>query len=117
MTVTQVSEEKIVPLKLTRPERDETLPVEKPVGKTKDEAREERDAAILAGASAMLTVLARIVSVRLVLLLAAGGAFALSVGALIHPGWQSLTAMGGFDVLVFVPVIVLESGVLNRLRQ
>lgn len=115
MTVALVSETPIrEPLQLRPVEDPIERPIEKPVERSR--VNEERDAAILAGAAAMLTVLARIVSVRLVLGLTAIGAFALSIAATLNPSVPSLIAMGGFDLLVFVPVVALESGVLTKLR-
>ena len=80
------------------------------------EARATRNAAIVIQAGANLLALARIVSARAILGMVAAGAFGLAVAATLHPSTPAMVVMAIFDGLVFVPLVVLESGLLAQSR-
>jgi hypothetical protein len=78
------------------------------------EARKQRQIAVMTMSIGMLTALARVVSARLILLIAILGCFSLGVLATFKPTTQGLIALGLFG-LVTVALILLESGLLERI--
>lgn len=79
----------------------------------RDDAREARNVAVLVQATATLSALARIVSARLILLLAVVGAFALAVFVIERPSWQALVVIAVYASMVMA-LVALESGVFSR---
>jgi hypothetical protein len=119
VAVHKLAETSLEPLRFLKPENggeapQSAPPTEQPV-KTKD--REQRDAAILIQTVSTIAALAKIVSVRLVMLLTAIGAFYLALAAAMHPTVPAIAIMGLFCALIFVPVVLLESGILARLKS
>ena len=94
-----------LPIKPARPVKDDTEAKER---------REQRTVAVMVHATAILTALARVISARLILLIALLGCLSLGVLATFKPSGQGLVAMGLFG-LVTVALVLLESGVLNRI--
>ena len=118
MAVKQIAEQVIEPLRVVPPA--EPVPERrkpKPSGRRKPKAVKPDDQSMTIHAVALMTTIAKIVSVRLVLTLAAVGAFALATIATVHPSLPSVAVMALYDVFVFVPVILLESGVLARIKS
>lgn len=90
----------------------EDAPAE-PKSPARDDAREARNVAVLVQATATLSALARIVSARLILLLAVVGAFALAVFVIEQPSWQGLVVIAVYALMVMA-LVALESGVFSR---
>lgn len=106
MAVSLIDEQRVERLKLVAP--IDAVPdrpdVAEPPPKPKPELPIRE---FMAGALGVLTGIAAVLSVRFALMLAGVGAFVLAYAAVQHPSAASLTAMGLFDVLVFVPVVIL----------
>jgi len=119
MAVKQIAEQVIEPLRVVPPA--EPVPERrkpKPAGRRKPKAITVPDEqSVTIHAIGLMTVIAKIVSVRLVLMLATVGAFGLAAIATMHPSLASIAVMGLYDVFVFVPVILLESGMLQRIKS
>ena len=125
MAVHRLSETEIAPrLRLIPPVEDvpesppkaPTQPMRETVTDTDREAREQRTIAILVQATATLSALAKIVSARLILLLAVVGAFALALFVLDKPTWPALATLGLY-VIVVGGLVGLESGALGRRKD
>jgi hypothetical protein len=105
MAVQLISEEasrlKLIPPVEASPERDISPPEKpsRPALPTKE---------IFSGAISVLSAIAMILSVRLVLLLSWAGAFTLAVLVVVHPTTPAIVAMVFYDLLGFVPVVVLS---------
>lgn len=131
MAVHRLAEQEIVPaerprLKLIPPIDDSPVHPPKPVRPPMKElsaedveareAKEQRNVAILVAATANLSTLARIVSARLILLLAVVGAFALALFVIDKASIPALITMGLY-VVVVTALVALESGLLSRIKS
>lgn len=115
MAVHKLSEEPIAPdLHAVQPNREDFPTQPTPPGR--DAERDARNVAALVQATATTMALARIVSARLILLLAAIGAFILAMYAVQAASWPALLTMALYDLLVIVPLVLLESGLLAKLK-
>lgn len=99
-----VPDEPVMPLKPPPPMRD--LQAER-------EERIARHSQVTVSALGSILAIARLLSVRAILLLSVVGAFALALFTASRPTLPALVTLGLYSVIV-VSLVVLESGVLTR---
>ncbi len=116
MAVHQLREEPIrEPLRLVAEDDVAEPPKPKPPGRS--EERDQRNADIIIQATANLMILARILSARFILMLSVVGAFALAVSVAVRPSWPSFAVMALYALGVVIPLVLLESGLLGRIKN